>query len=247
MTQQHVSEEQLILHYYGETSDSGPDPGIDTHLTVCPGCREEYTRLQHVLNVVEIPVPERGADYEDQVWNRLAPKLGAGRRSTWWAPRKWAAQIAMAGGICTLVVSAFMAGRYSPSSNADKAAVQPAVRERVLVVAVGDHLQRSEMVLVELKNQPDGKQIDISDEQVFAKDLLSANRLYRQTALSTGESGLVRLLEDLERVLVEVVHSPSRISADDLEMLRERIESQSLLFKMRIVGSNLSAEASREL
>jgi hypothetical protein len=186
-----------------------------------------------------VPVPDRGADYEDQVWNRLSPKLGLRSRSSWWVSGKWAAIAAM----CALVVIAFVAGRYSPSVQETSTASQSGVRERVLVVAVGDHFERSQMVLVELKNLPESKNIDITDEQSFAKDLLSANRLYRQTALTTGDNGLADVLEDLERVLVEVVHSPSTISSAQLDDIRERIESQELLFKMRVIGSNLTDRA----
>ena len=229
---QHVTEEQLILHYYGEPD--GTD--VDGHLAVCPDCRTQYTRLQQVLNVVDIPVPERDSEYEERVWNRLSPKLGVRQRLAWWAPRKWAAVAAMV----VLVVVAFVAGRYSPSVEKPNTAAQGPVRERVLVVAVGNHLERSQMVLVELKNLPDGNKIDISDEQEFAADLLTANRLYRQTAVTTGEKGLAGILEDLERVLLEVVHSPSTISSAELEDIRQRIEGQGLLFKMRVVGSNLN-------
>ena len=229
---QHVTEEQLILHYYGEPE--GAD--VDNHLAVCPDCRSEYTRLQQVLNVVDIPVPERD-DYEDRVWNRLAPKLGFRHRLRWWAPQKWAAVAATA----ALVVVAFLAGRYSPPIDKPNVAAQPpAVRERVLVVAVGGHLERSQMVLVELKNLPDARKVDISDEQLLAADLLSENRLYRQTATTAGEAGLVGILEDLERVLLEVVHSPSTISSTELDDIRQRIENQGLLFKMRVVESNLN-------
>jgi hypothetical protein len=230
---QHVTEEQLILHYYGEPE--GAD--IDNHLAVCSECRSQYTQLQQVLNVVDMPVPERDADYEDRVWNGFAPALGVRRRFSWWAPRQWAAVAAMG----ALVVVAFVAGRYSPSIDKPNiAATQPGVRERVLVVAVGGHLERSQMVLVELKNLPDGQKFDISDEQSFAADLLSENRLYRQTATSAGEAGLAGILDDLERVLLEVVHSPSTISSAELDDIREQIENQGLLFKMRVVESNLN-------
>jgi anti-sigma factor RsiW len=57
----HLDEEQLILHYYGEEADSLES---ERHLEECPECRSSYASLQRVLNVVESePVPERGAGY----------------------------------------------------------------------------------------------------------------------------------------------------------------------------------------
>jgi hypothetical protein len=142
--------------------------------------------------------------------------------------------------MAALVIVAFVAGRYSPSIERTNTATQPEVRERVLVVAVGNHLERSQIVLVELKNLPDSRKVDISDAQAFAADLLSSNRLYRQTAVTAGERGIAGILEDLERVLLEVVHSPSTVSSAELDDIRQQIESQGLLFKMRVFGSNLS-------
>ena len=236
---EHLSEEELILHYYGESAS----PEAAPHLASCAVCREQYQALQRVLNVVDLPVPERDASYEDGVWNRLAPKLGRkAPASRWWAPRQWAAIAAMG---CLLAV-AFVAGRYSPNPPEQTAATgsnKSPVRERVLVVAVGDHLERSQMILVELVNAPDGDAIDITDEQSTAEDLLYANRLFRQTATTTGDAGLVTLLDDLERVLADVVHSPGNISSAELDDIRQRIESQGLLFKMRVMGSKLNERA----
>ncbi len=40
---------------------------------------------------------------------------------------------------------------------------------------------------------------------------MHANRLYRQTAASSGDDRVVSLLDDLERVLLEVAHSPEEL------------------------------------
>ena len=68
---------------------------------------------------------------------------------------------------------------------------------------------------------------------------MSANRLYRDTAAATGDASVVDLLDQLERVLVEVAASPSGGSPSGLGEVRRRIESGSLLFKVRVVSSDL--------
>jgi hypothetical protein len=165
-------------------------------------------------------------------------------------PRRWAALSAIA----ALVIVAFLAGRFTkdrvtpPTIVAD--ATTGAVRERVLVMAVGEHLGKSEMVLVELTNAlPDGgaggksdggaKQVDISAEQRRAENLLEENRLYRQTALEQGDAGLASVLDELERVLLDVAHSPKEVSGAQLETIRERIAAKGILFKVRVVGKEL--------
>jgi hypothetical protein len=65
------------------------------------------------------------------------------------------------------------------------------------------------------------------------RDLVAAGRLYRETAKQNGDLELTTVLEDLERVLVDVAGSPERMNASDLKSLRARIEDDSLLFKVR--------------
>jgi hypothetical protein len=233
---EHIEEEQLILHYYGEASES---PAIQEHIASCAECRGEYHALQRVLNSVDsAPVPSRGADYGQQVWNRVSPKLPGARRRWFVLSQRWVAVVAMA----ALVVCAFLAGRYSPHaapvSPVTTAAASAQMRDRILLVSVGDHLERSHMVLSELANSS-GKELDITPERTLAGNLVEANRLYRQTAAATGETSVANILDDLERVLIEISNSPDNISAAQLAELRNRIETQGLLFKVHIIGSQL--------
>jgi anti-sigma factor RsiW len=230
---QHISDDDLTLRYYGEDVAAG-----DGHLAACAECRARYQALQRVLNVVDVPVPQRASEYEAEVWNRLSPKLGVQRRNLWFAPRRWASVLLMA----SLVVTAFVLGRFLPAPTGTQTAEAPA-SERVMILAVGHHLERSQMVLAELVNAAsDGGTLHIGDERSMAQSLVGANRLYRTAAVANGDAGVAMLLDDLERVLLEVAHSPDDISASDLEAFRERVEEQGLLFKIRVVGSRLKRE-----
>jgi hypothetical protein len=230
---QHLEDDDLILHFYGETGAAA-----EPHLSDCVDCRARYQALQRVLNIVEAPpVPYRSPEYEGEVWDRLAPKLGQKRRSSWLSPRRWVPVMAAA----ALLVIAFFAGRYSPHSQEPAVAQTPSgVRERVLLVAVGDHLERSEMLLIEIANANPTQAMNVVQERLTAQDLVYANRLYRQTAATSGDAGVVGLLDDLERVLLEVAHSPEELHGMRLENLRDRIKNEGLIFKIRVAGSKLA-------
>jgi hypothetical protein len=107
------------------------------------------------------------------------------------------------------------------------------------MVAVGDYLERSQMVLVELANANPKGTLDISSERERAADLVSESRLYRQTADHTGDTAVASVLDDLDRVLMEISHAPSQISPEELETLRQRFEAEGILFKIRVLGSNV--------
>ena len=102
---------------------------------------------------------------------------------------------------------------------------------------MADHLDRSDRVLTDIMNAPDHN--DISAEQRWAEDLLTTSRLYRQDAVDAGEQSVAGVLDELERSLLEIVHSPSKISAADLEQIRRRIDAASLLFKVRVMSDQL--------
>jgi hypothetical protein len=69
--------------------------------------------------------------------------------------------------------------------------------------------------------------------------LLDANRLYRETAKQDGDAALASVLDDLERVLLDVAHSPKEVTPAQLENIRQRIEAHGILFKVRVVGQEL--------
>jgi hypothetical protein len=95
------------------------------------------------------------------------------------------------------------------------------------------------MILIELMNSDSKGTVDISEEQLRAQDLISENRLYRQAALRTGDKSVSNVLDELERVLLDVAHSPSKLNSEEFQQIRERIAADGILFKIRVVGSNL--------
>ena len=57
--------------------------------------------------------------------------------------------------------------------------------------------------------------LDISAEKERAADLVSESRLYRQTAAHTGDTAVAGVLDDIDRVLLEIAHGPSRLAPED--------------------------------
>ena len=239
----HLTEEQLILHYYGEEGDALQ---AEQHLDECPECRHVYGALQRVLNVVDsIPVPERTAEYGGEVWKRIEHAIPS-RRWRWLPDFGWrpaAAGLAMAG----LLAGAFTVGRLYQAKTRRPAPMVASVgdvqhKERVLLVAVGDYLERSQMVLVELANaEPKGK-LDISDEQERAADLVSEGHLYVQTAEHTGDGTVASVIDEVSRVLLDVAHGPSEVSPAELEGLQKRLQAEGILFKMRVLDSKVRSQ-----
>jgi len=237
----HLSEEELVLHHFG---DAERPAALDAHLEECAACRAALAAVRADLSAVPAPEPpERAADYGAQVWARLQPHLGRPSVASIEAaralrpPPRWR-QAWVPAAVAASLVLAFLLGRHWP--HPAPAPVSAAARERILLVAVGDHLERSEMLLVELANaNADGKPVDISTQQQWAEELVGANRLYRQTVLRAGDPGVASVLDELERVLVDVAHRPSSLSPAELDEIRHRIESRGLLFRVRVIETQV--------
>jgi hypothetical protein len=231
----HLNEEQLVLHYYGEENGV---PGAAAHLESCGVCREAYASLERVLDAADsFSAPQPAEDFGSRIWERIAPRLPA-RRAFVAAPVwRWAA----AAGV---LLAALLAGQFYPKQQPVRtvAVADPQAGERLLRLAVGDYLERSQMVLAEVANANPHRPLDISFEQERAADLVAESRLYRQTALRTGDAAVAGLLDDLDRVMLDITHSPARLTPAELERLRDRLDSEGILFKIRVLGANVRAE-----
>jgi hypothetical protein len=211
----HLTEEDLILYYYAETDDPAQ---VDQHLDTCPECRTAYGSLERVLNMMDgLPVPQRAVGYEAEVWRRLR-SAGLRRRPL----VRWPA-VALA---IASVVAAIIVVR--------RPATHPvALQQQILDLAVSDYLDRSGIVLTELANAGSGGTLDIASQQERAADLLAECRLYHQTALRSRDEVVAGGLDELERVLLEITHAPSRLDAAQVDQLRERLRSEGVLFRIR--------------
>jgi hypothetical protein len=237
----HLTEEQLVLHYYGEPGDS---LDAERHLEECEPCRALYGSLQRTLNVVDSDtIPVRGADYGAEVWRRIESKLPS-RRWSWIRGGSSALRLAFASAVLMVLLAvAFLAGRYWPHRPAaPMIAADPQARELILLVAMGDYLDRSQTMLIELANSSSSGSLDISAEQERAQELISDTRLYRQTAASTGDTSVTGILDEVERVMLDIAHGPSRLSPAELEEFRARLRAEGILFKIRVVNSNVRSQ-----
>jgi len=241
----HYKEDDLILYYYGEGRKR---PDIERHLDECGVCAATYREIAGTLSmVVEPPLPDRGDQYGLEVWQRIRHKLPE-QELPWWSLWFRGERLMLVAAAAVLVLAAFVAGRYLPREQAGSgtpATTPPTTarggtadeQKRILLSSVADHLDRSARVLTDVMNTSNSR--DISTEQRWAEDLLTTSRLYRQDAEDAGERSVASVLDDLERSLLEIVHSPSQISAADLEQIRRRIDAAALLFKVRVLSDEI--------
>lgn len=253
---EHPTERELVLYVTGDAD--GPDE-VEAHLQGCDPCRRKERQVLQLLGMTRgAHVREPDVDFEARIWRRVRAEMdpslfrdtrAAGpspgildRLRGWLTPRR----MVLVASTAAAVTVAFLVGLLLPPPTgtplAPSAAAGDDVRERILLVSVGEHLERSQMVLVELVNAEADGPLDLRAQQRAARNLLADNRLYRQSARMGGQPVVADLLEELERVLLEVAHGPGELPAEELEWLRERITSRDLLFRVRVVEETVRRE-----
>jgi hypothetical protein len=239
----HLTEEELMAYRDGERRGR---ESFTAHLKECADCRREMDHIDAVFAALDaMPIPDPGEHFGSRVWQKISPRL-AEKRRPWWESFFRPRRLLAVGAMAAVVLLAFYAGRVTrkttPGPDVGDAGN---VRERVLVVAVGDHLGRSEMILMELANaEPEKSQklMNISAEQKRAEGLLEENRLYRQTALHNGDTLMASTLDELERVLLDIANSPDEVTPAQFEAMQRRIAAKGILLKVRVVKQELHQE-----
>lgn len=246
----HPTHDDLVLHYYGESGDE--TARLDLHLATCAECRDALQRLQQALALVEASGEgEPSPGYEATLWARLQDQIVEAPQPWWRA--LWPASAgrwAVATGMAAVAAVAFFAGWQARDASQSAASQQAAVvgdpvdgaeptRARLLDLAVRDHLDRAQLVLAEVTNGEADAFVSLEGERQRATDLVATNRLVRQSATLAGDESLDAVLDDLERVLVDIANAPDDLTADDWAALRARIETQSLLFRVRVLADEL--------
>jgi hypothetical protein len=222
----HLSEEDLILIYYGEP---GVPEEAEGHLAECRQCKAAADSLAQMLNLCnEWSVPEPDAGFERRVWRD--------RQLTWSLPKMWIGLAAAA----VLLFAVFLLGRASSTPRPTlSAGLSDQARERILEISIADHLDRAGMLLTEISNAADSGSSYFAAERNRAQDLVDEGRLMRQTLARQGEGPTLTFLDEVERFLLEVANAPDAVSPAEVRELQQRIGAGSLLFKVRIIESNL--------
>lgn len=234
----HLGEDELIEIYYGEGTTADNE-----HLRACRECSTQYSHFKQSLDALgPVTVPRRGAEYGDRVWEKLRPQLVPyGKESPHWLGwTNWRAAALLAS-CAILLTGVFLGGRYWERVTTKKTnfAATPQATQRVILVVLTDHLDRTERLLVQLEHAGPKDRTDNAQLQSEAQELLASNRLYRVSASNAGDRELAGALDRLEGVLAEIANDP-KLSAADIKRVRKDMNTRGILFEIRVLRARSS-------
>lgn len=246
----HLTEEELIEHYYSEDLYKAES---EAHLQACKHCAQAYDELGKLLSSVHAPEPPaRSAEYGAQVWQSIQGSLRPYQPKTKRSYFRWP-QLGYAAACLLFLAGAFLAGRIWEHAHTQPslASTPQQARERVVLFVLDNHLDRSERLLVQLNHAgAEEEKVDLP-LQAEARQLLTDNRLYRQSIAPADDPLLAAALDHLERVLLEVANSPDELSSADIARIEKEMNTQGLLFQIRVLrtkasGQETNAQATRK-
>jgi hypothetical protein len=242
-----ISDDDLTLLYYGEHDD----PAIAACVAASPELTARYDSLCAELSRVDdFAPPERDDDYGADVWKRISPRLTADQKkpADFWKtflfdlgrPRF---SLAGALSLAMIAILAFTLGRQGnqpgtsslPQLNETPTTVLAEIDTgRLLTSSVSGHLEQLNLTLTQFANRPETSTADAGR----ATDLLVANRLYRQTAISRGNHQLASFLSELEPLLIELAYEAHKTSPATRDRMQKEVRDK-LLFRVRIMNKQL--------
>jgi hypothetical protein len=247
----HLSEKEIVEHYF---SDAGSRASrvASRHLDECAECAAERARVADDMSAMQgMDFIELRADYGESVWSRVSAALperviekSPVRRLTWGRGWRlgWGWGLGYVAASAVLVLGAFQIGRVWEQrqhsvATAAKAPTPAPMERRVVVVVLGDHLDRSERLLVELKHA-DGEDVDVVKPlREEALNLLAANREFQEDADKGDDTALKEALDHLDHLLTDVANDPGGLNAASIARLQRQMKADGLLFEVRVLRS----------
>ncbi|GEM_PF-976250 len=246
---------RVYAHLYDYVMNDLPDrerQETERHLASCDECRKEVRQLSTFLTNLDHSIVDWSAKQSPEYWNEFAQSVDdavAGneqresllRRYLDWfdsflsfRPR----DIVIASAVCTVVLVGLIVGKGFWETRKQQKTV-PATLAQQTVTAVDsealqlhEYFRKSRTLFVSLANlkTDENKSIDLGIESEMSRTLLRQARLIKQRPL---DSRSIRLVVDMEKIFIKMANSDEGFSSPDFELIRNGIERENLLYKVR--------------
>jgi hypothetical protein len=244
--------EQLVLYAEREL-DPEETREIESHLQGCGECSREAGKIDHLRTW--LADPDLFAPTEDAAWTSLPSacvrkvdsermrRFPTVRRSLLWA-------LPAAAGLFIMVGLFRMVRNPAPGPEIAESRPAPGneaflnrIQSVVTVDSTAQYLTECQDLLVDMlraEQSCSGKRYDVSFQTQRARDLLGQKRIL-DSELNTPKVAQAKdLCDDLENVLVDLSLSQNCEAPDRFHSMRQIIEREKLLLRIKLVQSEIS-------
>ena len=215
---------------------------FEAHLHGCEACAAEFKRLKATLQTMDQRSRETVDEpFFENYWERLSDRMNAENLPERKASRlkfpKWGYQISAAAAILLIGV---IIGRFwmsTPEQTTTPVAKKNVQRE-MLQARTTQYLERSKVLLLGLVNLDteahDPETIDLQRFQSVSQQLLREAGALKPALQKSRERRLGQLVNDLEVILMQIANLESREDIRGIEIIRNGVERQGVLFKINL-------------
>jgi hypothetical protein len=243
---------QLYDYLQGGLTDSERE-AVASHLCSCRACTEELEAIRALTDLQRSAAYDAAATRPPEFWNelleevdrRIAPQQPSPawyqRVADWFTPGRLP-QRRLALGFAALLIVASSALitwtvlRQDPRTPvlAEKVSVPPTVHAEK--TRLQKYLRKSRTLLVGVANMkvPEDEPADLRAERETSRALVSEARLLRQEPMDVHSA---QLINDLEKIQIELANMGPESSSPGVALIRHGIESNNLIFKIRMAES----------
>jgi hypothetical protein len=243
---------QLYDYLQGVLTESERE-AVGSHLRSCQACAKELEAIRALTDLQRTTAYDAAATRPPEFWEELLDEVD--RRTTphqpspawyrrlagWFIPDR-VPQRRLALGFAALLIVATSALvtwtvlRQSPHAPvvAETVAAPPTVP--VERTRFEKYLRKSRTLFVGVANMkvPEDQPADLNAEQQISRELVSEARALRQEPLDLHSA---QLISDLEKIQIELANMGPEASTPGVALIRQGIESNNLLFKIRMAES----------
>jgi hypothetical protein len=236
---------------------------VENHLTSCKECIDELKALREMHSLLPATTTAPSEERTKEFWHSFASSVTAKATAQKQITKNplvelvdWIEEILLlrpryayvVGGsitvaLATLAVWTFITPTQRDLSRDGKPleyVSQPAAHEQTVeeqpgiqVQRVNQYFRKSKTLLVGLANMKldDSELLDFSTERRISRDLVREARYLKQQPLDVRSR---HLMNDLERILIELENIEEQSDLSNVEIIRGGIHQENLLFKIRM-------------
>ncbi len=228
---------------------------VEQHFSSCKSCTDDLKELQQAITLLPHPSTQPSDAKDEAFWNSVANNVERVIRlhtqpkplffsevyekmRTFFTFRPGYAYAI--GGSLAAVVLAVVLFRWQPAEKQQVADAKSQTIDSTIVLTqyknqerISQYFRKSKTLLVGIANMKmnDEQNIDLSVERKVSRELIHEARYLKQQAMD-GRSA--RLVEDLEKILIELANLEETNDLPNVEMIRSGINQENLLFKIRM-------------
>ncbi len=239
---------------------------IEHHLAACKACTEELNQLRYALALLPSPSADpaegKGKEFFDALALRIENKIRQQQSPRSNPLTEFAEKVrsfvtlrpsyayAFGGTLVAIALAVFFVVRQ-PEEPVEYAGKEESVSDYELAhfqaqQRMSNYLQKSKTLLVGIANM---KQDDRGDADFTAERTLSRNLVHEARFLKSQpmDERSARLLQDLQKILVELANLEETNDVPNVEMIRSGIDEENLLFKIRMAEASFDTNRSTKI